>query len=499
MTYELQVRVSNGRAVATLDWGEGTERVTDAERGTTEIGDDRLAMETVRLLQQWLSRWRIISEVSLTYDKFPVDETFRILGEHLYQMVFAGAVGDGFTRSYQEAQAAGQPLRVMLSFAADSGELAALPWEFLYRRNDSGPSFYLATETKLVLNRFLPGTRRSMPITAPPLRLLFVMCVPRSKDLDQKDQMIQRAQVLRSIRNLKKSADRLEASEGGKRLDVRIVEDWDADTVDAELKWDPHVVHIVGHARYAFDRSGSRWRSEIELPGTDGKLEWSEPQRLVDLLTRGKSPDQLPRLAVLHLCEREPVDFTATFERLAPELIEAGLLSVLAMQYPMSVNAATKFTTTFYDRLAAGDEVDKIVQDARYDMSKEPSSQRLIGTPVLYMQSLGGRLVAEETEIPSDGKVDPHQVSTRAVAKGGRGIQQRLKAAAWSAATRKEQNLAEELVNWIEDNDWSDDTSANEQQIRQHMRFEDPYVSERGRMYMAMLEELSGGSDDRTG
>lgn len=481
MTYELQVRVANRQATATLN----TDIETDVNKGTANLGDDPLRLETVHLLQQWLSRWNIVSQIGSTNKAFPVLDTFRVLGEHLYEIVFAGQVGEGFTTSYQQANAAMQPLRVMLSFDEDSSELAALPWEFLYRRNDRGASFYMATATQLVLNRFLPLGRRAMPIVAPPLRVLFVMCVPASDAPEQKEHMKQRQEVLKSIRELKES---------DAPLDVRIVEDWNIDQVDEELQNDPHVVHIIGHARHIRDNVG-RMRSEIELPGDDGILQWNEPQKVVEMLTRGKSQEDLPKLVVLHLCEMKPVDFMASFERLAPELIEAGILAVLAMQYPMSADAARRFTSKFYHRLAAGDEIDQIVQTTRYEMQSRLNDDRLIGTPVLYMQSRGGRLVAEAPEIPSEGKIDPHQVSTRTILKGRQEIRQRLKAAAWSKATSEQIQRVRELERWIEGIGWSDDMAQNKQQVRQYMKL-DPYVSERGPMYLAMLETLSDGSDD---
>ena len=482
MTYELQVRVTNGRATATLE----TDTASDIPKGSAALGDDPLRLETVRLLQQWLSRWNIVSEIGSRTKEFPVLDTFRVLGEHLYEIVFAGDVGKGFTTSYQEALAAKQSLRVMLNFAEDSSELAALPWEFLYLSNDRGTSFYLATATQLVLNRVLPRGRYTMQVVAPPLRVLFIMCVPENEALEQQEHMKQRAEVLRSIRGLK------DGQEGGERLDIRIVEDWNVDTIDEELKGDPHVVHIIGHARHIRDSAG-RMRGEIELPGANGTLQWYDPQRVVELLTRGKTEENLPKLVVLHLCEMDPVDFAASFERLAPELIEAGIQAVLAMQYPMSAVAASRFTATFYTRLAAGDEIDHIVQASRWDMHSRLNDDRLIGTPVLYMQSTNGRLVAEAPEIPSEGKIDPHQVSTRATARDGLGIKQRLTNAAWSKVT-SERDIRE-LEAWIESTNWSDDMAKNEQRVRQHMKL-DPYISERGPMYLAMLETLSGGSDD---
>jgi hypothetical protein len=479
MSYELQVRIADGKIEATLR-GNGQ---LDAPRGKADIGDDRLRLETVRLLQEWLGRWNVVSDIGMTHKAFPVLNTFRVLGEHLYQIVFPGDVGTGFTRSDKEAQEAGQPLRVMLNFGENASDLAALPWEFLYQHNDAGSSFYLATQTQLVLNRVLPIGRPDMQMVALPLRVLFIMCVPETDDPEQQEHMKQREEVLGSIRELEEDRE---------RLDVRIVDHWDRDQIDAELKNAPHVVHIIGHARHIRD-GGGRMRAEIELPGADGTPQWNNPQWVVELLTRYKAEGREPKLVILHLCEMKPFDFTASFERLAPELVEAGIPAVLAMQYPMSATAARRFTSTFYGRLAAGDEIDQIVQEARWDMRSRLNDDRLIGTPVLYMQSRDGRLVAEEAEIPSEGRVDPHQVSTRTIVGGGHEIKQRLKAAAWSKAT--DERLVTELESWIDDSTWSADAGGNERQIRQRMRL-DPYVSERGPMYLAMVKALDGGRDD---
>jgi CHAT domain len=473
MTYKLTVRVSGGEVEATLD----ADGVGDANRGKAKIAYDRLRLDTVGLLQQWLGRWQLISEIGAKNKEFPVLTTFRILGQYLYEIVFSGDVNNGFLRSYREAEAAGEPLRVLLSFDEDASELATLPWEFLWCPEDrQSRGFYLATNTKLVLNRFLPGRPSKMLTADLPLRVLFVMCIPPGTGAAQVEQ---RGDILAIIAGLRDHGD---------QLVVRLVENWDVDSVEEELKQEPHVVHIIGNARHVRDSAG-RMRGEIELPGPDGTLTWKDPQQLMDLLTRGKSPEQLPRLVILHLCETWPIDFTASFERLAPELIKAGIPAVLATQYPISANAARRFTSRLYARLAAGDEIDQIVQDARYDMSSRLNDNRLIGTPVLYMQSVGGRLVSQEAELPSEGRVDPHQVSTRSTTTLGGGIRLLIKKAAWMVATDQESIRAVE--EWIDQSDWSDDPAENERRIRQHM-LEDPNLVERGPIYLAMIGSLSG-------
>jgi hypothetical protein len=486
MTYELKVEVANGQATATFNCDNGPDQEKDADRGKAALDYDPLMLATVQLLQKWLGRWQMVSEIGSANKTFPVPGTFQVLGEHLYKIVFADDVGTGFIKSYDQAQKVGQPLRVMLSFAEDESELAALPWEFLYLNRKGGRPFYLATETQLVLNRVLPGSRRAMPVAAPPLRVLFIMSVPKrvpkTDDPEQLENMRHRQEILGSIHALR---------EGHPRLEVTIVEEWNIDRVEAELKSDPHVVHIIGHARPSQDSKGRR--GEIELPDIDGILQWNNPETVVALLTHGKSAEQHPRLVILHLCETKPIDFEASFERLAPDLIKAGIPAVLAMQYPMSASAFRRFTATFYERLAAGDEIDQIVQSTRYTIYSRLNDNRLIGTPVLYMQSLDGRLVREEAEVPSAGKLDPHQVSTRAIIDGGQGTRRRLIAAAWSKAT--DEHLVRELEQWIEDSRWFADVARNEQQIRQHMKL-DEYVSERGSMYLAMLETLKAGTGD---
>jgi hypothetical protein len=475
MTYELEIIVAEGKATARLD----TPRVRDAQRGVEDIDHDPLRIDTVHVLSDWLSRWQMVSKISTEHSDFrdlPVVGTFRVLGEQLYQIVFRDSVDRAFAESYIAARDNGQPLRVILNFAEDSAELAALPWEFLRATDDLGRPFYLATKTELVLNRSLPAARPEMSTVDLPLRVLFIMCVPSSADADQK---AQRKEILSAVRRLSRSDPR--------KLSVEFVRSWNVDRIQEKLCKNPHIVHIIGRAHNAVDETG-HIGPEIEYPGFDGTPKWNAPQVVVDFLTRGKSRDELPRLVILHLCQMGTVDFRASFERSAPELIKAGIMAVLAMQYPVSPSAATLFTKDFYDRLIKGDEIDKIVQDIRWNMQSRLNDDLLIGTPVLYMQSLSGRLVRQEVELPSEGRLDPHQVSTRCPADGSGDIRQRLSSAAWSKATNEA--LTRELDSWIKGSDWSADLALNEQRIRQHMRLEDPYVSERGPMYLAMIEVL---------
>ncbi len=470
MTYELEVMVAGGKATARLD----TPSARDVLRGEEKLDDDPLRRDTVRVLRDWLSRWQVVSKIGIekSVRDLPVAGTFRVLGEQLYRIIFKGDVGRTFDESYKAAKKNDQSLRVMLSFAEDSTELASLPWEFLHCTNDAGRSFYLATETNLVLNRSLPTARQKMQTVNLPLRVLFVMCTPVGPD-----QQAQRDEMLKVIRRIKRR--------NRTQLSVEVLENWDFDRVQDKLHHNPHIVHMIGHA-HSIDESG-HIAGRIGLPSPDGTLQWSEPQLVVDFLTHGKSQEELPRLVILHLSQMGSIDFRASFERLAPELIKAGVMAVLAMQYPVSPPVAALFTDSFYQQLIQGDEIDEIVQQIRWNM-RNKFDELLIGTPVLYMQSLSARLVAKKIEFPGEGKIDPHLVSTEYPANDRSDICKRLIKAVWSSAT--DETSAKEIVNWIEGGIWSEDSAVNEQRIRQHMLVEDPYLGEHGPMYLAMIKEL---------
>src|SRR4051794_17812325 len=56
-----------------------------------------------------------------------------VLGMLLYEALLPAVIGAFFERSLSETAAAKETLRLQLSFRGEAAQLAALPWEFLYR------------------------------------------------------------------------------------------------------------------------------------------------------------------------------------------------------------------------------------------------------------------------------------------------------------------------------------------------------------------------------
>jgi ribosomal protein L32 len=77
-------------------------------------------------------------------------------------------------------------------------------------------------------------------------------------------------------------------------------------------------------------------------------------------------------------------------------MVMAGIPAVVAMQFPISDEAAILFSGTFYPLLAQGDPVDVAVAEGRRAIRLGNSSTMEWGTPVLFMRAPNGRLWADQ-------------------------------------------------------------------------------------------------------
>jgi hypothetical protein len=149
---------------------------------------------------------------------------------------------------------------------------------------------------------------------------------------------------------------------------------------------EPEVLHFMGHGDFdqrsqggllVFVDAGGR---SIEIPAERLSEQLSGiPLRLV-VLSSCRS-GELPRIAGV-----EP------FSGVASALVRSGSRSVLAMQFPISDEAAKTFSRELYRRLAVGDSVESAVTEGRLAISRchDPSLEWV--TPVLYLRADGLRL-----------------------------------------------------------------------------------------------------------
>lgn len=466
--------------------------------GTTPFGpisvryaEADLTRDTIETLQKWLSRWGVLSR------KLPpgtlVNETFQILGRHLYELVFDGDIERALHQGLDAARRLRQRLRIRLYVTEGQFDLDRLPWEFLYYDGGAGGRrFFFARETDLHLYRSLT-LDAAMPeiqlhAIRAPLRVLFVVAIEDAANTKAGGYWANIGSLRAALESLQR-AD-LDDDEPP-RLELDFAVGWDAKTLSEKLQTDPHVVHFIGHARY---EDGD---TEVELPGPDGRPVWVSSDEFAHRLTWGKSTSERPRLVFLHLRQRQKGDFTDSFERLAPKLVKLEIPSVIAMQYPLEDLPADTFVQEFYGALGRGIEIHVAVEQARERMITDHQSLLLLGTPVLYMQSDESRLLDLEPDLDVEPAV-ARVAATRAPMGAAR------PRAAGDAARRDEiarllegvvddrardPQDVEALVEWIRATTWT----GSKEDLLNHVRLakdRDPRRQELANVYLGLARQI---------
>jgi hypothetical protein len=296
-------------------------------------------------------------------------------GAQLFGAVFTGEVGDCFHRSLAVADDPAQGLRLRLRLK-DVPELAQLPWEYLY--DEHRDYLGLAAETPIV--RY-PELSRPVPLlrVESPLRLLVVIANPQGTtplDVEEEWRQIQEAVADLVSRGL---------------LVVERLERPTLAALNRHLRRQPcHVLHFIGHG--AYDRELSQ--GFLVFADEAGQAEKVSGQKLGSLL-RGRRIS----LAVLNACEGARHGEADALAGVAQTLLQRQVPAVVAMQSEISDGAAVAFAGQFYQLLAEGFPLDGALSEARRAIFAAGHGVEW-GTPVLYMRSPDGHLLATPGEPP---------------------------------------------------------------------------------------------------
>jgi hypothetical protein len=337
-----------------------------------EIEIDPLTLQTARLLENWLNLWGRIRQSEQPWVEDALSpNTFKVVGAHLWNLILNNDIGTKLRDMINSRTT--QPLRVSINLVNAHSSLSGLPWEFVSMRDRNNEQVFLAAATDMVLTRYvaLQGGRTKIKPADEKLGVLFVTSLP----------VDDYPRVALHVRDFRNEVDKIPGVEARE-----VLEGFNKEKIkEAVTSESPpcHVVHVVGLCREKSD--------ELEVLLSEGrklqKGDWQGPKPLIDALTpvdgRG------PRLVVLHLCESDNGDSDENFERLAPELIRAGIPAVLALQYPMPALGETGPGLDFYNDLASSLSVGEAVQNSRHRLYDGRQLNREFGTPVLYLQDDG--------------------------------------------------------------------------------------------------------------
>lgn len=308
-------------------------------------------------------------------------------GERLFRALFSGDLLDLLRRCRAlisddggNGTERGLRLRLRLSLGdPERGYLAALPWELL---RDPEGGFHLATELATPVVRDVIAPRRGKPrrclTVERPLRILVVDAAPRTMhELNLKLELERMQEALKEL-----------CDNGHVEL-LRLDEPTLAALRTALREETVHVLHFMGHGGYAADSGYGALFFETPSPGDErGDKHQVDGEHFASHLT--DCPEL--RLVFLTACKsaRYGGRVGSPYHGVAARLIEhTGVPAVIANQHSISDKAAIELATLFYQRIAAGDDVDTAVSEIRKQF--QPTSDEW-ATPVLFLSAPDGKL-----------------------------------------------------------------------------------------------------------
>jgi hypothetical protein len=308
-------------------------------------------------------------------------------GSQLFQAVFSGPVRECLGRSRIAAENKDAGLRVRLRLP---GDLANIPWEYLYD-DEYG---FLGLDPRTALVRYLEMSAPVQPFPIhPPLRILTIVSAPT--DIPEIDGE-------KEWGKLKDELDGL-IRDGMVQLDRP-----ETGTLAALLpplrQNEYHVLHFIGHGGY-------------DEEAQDGALAFEDEDRNTRLVT-GRDLMQMIsghsslRLVVLNACEGARSATDDPFGGVAQALVRRGIPAVVAMQFEISDPAALVFSPSFYQAIAQGRPVDVATVEARKTMFARGHTVEW-ATPVLYLRSQDGRVFTRRWKARDDAEAKAREEAER--------------------------------------------------------------------------------------
>jgi hypothetical protein len=305
------------------------------------------------------------------------EDKLRQFGSKVFQAIFSvQRIADLYSRSRTKIGAnPNQALRIKLRVGPP--ELAVLPWEYTYDALVDHRFVCLVKNQHMV--RFLePRTPSFAQKKRGPLRVLAMIAKTDARiDVENERHRIQQA---------------FDKAKGdGTQCELRWVTGGTRNALlDAvqEGPWD--IFHFIGHggaAEYVDGKGDAHMVGFIDLEPRPEQTPLAEktpdaPDRMFPSELARVMEASGTRLVVLNCCNSGQ---GVSFSNMGAALVLYGIPQVVAMQFPISDDAATLFSEPFYRTLLGGESVEAALARARSNMDLYSNLQW--GVPVLFTRT----------------------------------------------------------------------------------------------------------------
>lgn len=322
-------------------------------------------------------------------------DTLKEIGGRLYDSLFrfdfegkSKDLTDAFLTARAGAPDAGEGLGLAIDLS-EAPELSRVPWEALFLADDH-EELLLGIDTRTnIVRRLESYSDGGLPPAAElPIRMLVAVANPEG-ELAAGTEI---GNIERRLGSLPRDNERYAVAtlERATRAELhrRIV------------NWKPHIIHFIGHGGFDDDKGVIYLHSGKDSGARDA----------VDSKTlRNLVHNDPPWLVVLNSCLSGASSGADPFAGAAQNLIRANVPFVVAMQAPISDEAAIRFSEDFYSALAADDTVATAVTRGRAGILalEDEGAQPELITPVLYSNGRAERISILELAPPKPNPSSP--------------------------------------------------------------------------------------------
>jgi tetratricopeptide (TPR) repeat protein len=330
--------------------------------------------DRARKVEESLVQWG-----KLLYEEaMPVAQTAKVLQAWA---AIEGNAGRRFSIEVDASVDEGAPPAAAEAARATATLLLGLPWELLH----DGTRFLFQGGKPVRVRRRLPGEeRREVPVVATPIRILLITARPEDEACGYIDH---RASALPLV-------EAMEAMEG--IVHIHVLDPPTLHSLSEELdrarraRAPYHIIHFDGHGVY--DRHQGLGGLCFEDPQDAGKL---DERRHVTIYTKDLGPllseHRIP-LMFLEACQTAP--------SVAPELLKAGVASVVAMSHSVLVETSRRFVEAFYEALADGARVGDAMLRGQRALENDDFRDRIFGAGELRLQDWFVPVLFQEKDDP---------------------------------------------------------------------------------------------------
>ncbi len=333
---------------------------------------------------------QLLSQVALLPPNAGAEAILLEAGIGLFQWLIVGPLETHFRVAWDRAEQAGRGLRLRLTI--DAPEINAWPWELLH---DPSRDYAFGTSVATPLMRYLDRVDQfGLPMElATELPLDLLLAIPQAADLDLGRERAVIEQAVAPLAGV---------------LNLHVLDGLVTRTGLSDKLMSGHyeIVHFSGHGGF------SDGHSYVGLNRPDGATDWADSSVIVRLFGN----HQALKLGVLNACRTGQVNEAQAFAGLAMQLLRSGARAVVAMQYPLTDEAALTFAREFYRQLCTGEHaglVDVAVAHARNMLAVLYPGDPCCVAPVLYTHATDGEIFTLPREAAIRDVLDPSSQSAR--------------------------------------------------------------------------------------